>query len=58
MFSEPDEGSNSVPENKETSYCSRLYSQVIIVGSHALSAVMLLLRIIENDKINAYFRAG
>ena len=54
MFSEPNEGSNSVPENKETSYCSRLHSQVIIVGS----GKMLLVRIIENDKINAYFRAG
>ena len=58
MLSEPYEGSNSVPENQETSYCSRLYSQVIIVGSGALSGKMLLVRIIKNNKINAYFRAG
>ena len=51
MFSEPNEGSNSVPENKETSYCSRLHSQVIIVGSEELSAKMLLVRIFENNRI-------
>ncbi len=31
---------------------------VRVYGSGALSGEMLLLRIVENDKINAYFRAG
>ncbi len=37
---------------------AKLKTYITIIGSGALSGKMLLIRIFENDKIFAYFRAG
>ncbi len=41
---------NDIFENK--------FGYVNIFGSGALSGKMLLVRILENNKVNAYFKAG
>ena len=41
-------------------WCLKVFSmgEVQLFESSALSGKMLLVRIVENDKIDAYFRAG
>ena len=37
---------------------AKLKTYIIIIGSGALSGKIILVRIVENNKIDAYFRKG
>ncbi len=47
-----------VPKILEFGPATVVFRNKLILGSGALSCIMWLVRIIENNKIDAYFRAG